>query len=177
MTQPVTPGDDGTYVIWGAVLSVLGVLLLVAELFIPSGGLIAVLAGIATVGAVIAYFLHDSTLGFASLVAYAILIPIAAVFFFKVVLNSSIGRRMILDSDVTTGSGRLPATESGEDDSLRVLIGRTGRAETALRPVGVVRIEGRRLNAIAEAGLIDAATDIVVTDVYDNQVKVRAANP
>ena len=44
---------------------------------------------------------------------------------------------------------------------------------TTLRPVGTVRIAGRRLDAMAESGIIEAGTAIVVTDVYDNQVKVR----
>ena len=45
--------------------------------------------------------------------------------------------------------------------------------ETALRPVGTVRIKGRRTDGMAEAGVIEANTPVVVTDIYDNQIKVR----
>ena len=55
----------------------------------------------------------------------------------------------------------------------RELIGLQGVTITSLRPVGKVRIEGRRIDAMAETGIIEADTPIVVVDVYDNQIKVR----
>ena len=58
---------------------------------------------------------------------------------------------------------------------LRQLIGVNGVSITALRPVGTVKIEGKRIDALAETGVIDADTPVVVTDVYDNQIKVRPA--
>jgi membrane-bound serine protease (ClpP class) len=48
-----------------------------------------------------------------------------------------------------------------------------GVAVTALRPVGTIKIEGRRVDAMAESGVIESGTNIVVVDVYDNQIKVR----
>ena len=44
---------------------------------------------------------------------------------------------------------------------------------TGLRPVGVVKINGQRVDALAEGGVIAANTPVLVTDVYDNQIKVR----
>ncbi|MHC5009117.1 MAG: NfeD family protein [Planctomycetota bacterium] len=44
---------------------------------------------------------------------------------------------------------------------------------TDLRPVGVVKIDGQRIDALAESGIVEAETPVVVTDVYDNQIKVR----
>jgi membrane-bound ClpP family serine protease len=59
---------------------------------------------------------------------------------------------------------------------MRQLIGARGVAVTMLRPVGTVKIEGRRIDALAENGYIESGSPIVVTDVQDNQVKVRAAD-
>ncbi|MHC4652278.1 MAG: NfeD family protein [Planctomycetota bacterium] len=58
-------------------------------------------------------------------------------------------------------------------EELRQLIGAEGVTETALRPVGFVKINGQRLDAMAESGVVEADTPVVVTDVYDNQIKVR----
>ena len=60
-----------------------------------------------------------------------------------------------------------------ELQALRALIGSEGTAVSDLRPVGKVRIEGERLDALAESGMIEAGTPVVVTTVYDNQIKVR----
>ena len=62
-------------------------------------------------------------------------------------------------------------------EELRQLIGAEGVTETALRPVGFVKINGQRLDAMAESGIVEAGMPVVVTDVYDNQIKVRPATP
>ncbi len=53
------------------------------------------------------------------------------------------------------------------------LIGAEGMTLSALRPVGFVKINGQRIDAMAETGVIEANMPVVVTDVYDNQIKVR----
>ena len=55
------------------------------------------------------------------------------------------------------------------------LVGAMGTVETDLRPVGIVRIDNHRLDALSEQGFIKAGARIVVTDAYDNQLKVRMA--
>ena len=93
----------------------------------------------------------------------------------------------LLVSDQEADAGPLAAALSQEGPrpkfpehignyQLRELIGAEGRAITALRPVGVVKIGGERVDALSELGVIESGTDIVVTDVYDNQVKVRAVS-
>ncbi len=52
-------------------------------------------------------------------------------------------------------------------------MGAEGTTVTDLRPVGFVTINGQRMDGMAESGVIEADTPVVVTDVYDNQVKVR----
>ena len=45
--------------------------------------------------------------------------------------------------------------------------------ESDLRPVGMIRIDGDRHEALAETGVIDANIEVEVVEVYDNQLKVR----
>ena len=64
----------------------------------------------------------------------------------------------------------------GKSSSLQVgqyLVGKTGVTLSVLRPVGVVRINGERIDAIAETGSIEADTPIIVVSATDNQLKVR----
>ena len=58
-------------------------------------------------------------------------------------------------------------------DHWQYLVGKTGVTLSVLRPVGVVRINGERIDAIAETGSIEADTPIIVVSATDNQLKVR----
>jgi membrane-bound ClpP family serine protease len=46
-----------------------------------------------------------------------------------------------------------------------------------LRPVGVIRIGDRRMDALAESGIIDQGTEVEIVEIIDNQIKVRAKGP
>lgn len=65
--------------------------------------------------------------------------------------------------------------ERSERDALHALVGAEGVAMTDLRPVGAVRIDGTRYDALAEVGVIAAGTKVRVTKVEFNQIKVREA--
>jgi len=171
-------GDD-KFLVWGLILLGISMLLLGLELFVPSGGMIGILAGVASIGSIVAFFQYDTTWGLVATGAYVILGPIIGVFGFKLWINSSMGRGMILGADDDSASDEdSPLSEEHARQErlaqLRQLIGAQGVAVTPPRPVGVVKINGQRLDALAETGVIDSGSPIVVTDVYDNQIKVRA---
>jgi membrane-bound ClpP family serine protease len=173
--------SHGTYLLWGFVLFALALALLLLELFIPSGGLIGVLCGVAAIASIVAFFMYDTSWGVGVALAYLILAPIVLVAIFKLWLNSPIARLMILSGS----TGEADAADADEDPDaaerkrrqrlaeLKALIGVEGVTETALRPVGTIRIKGQRIDGMAESGIIEANTPVVVTDVYDNQIKVR----
>lgn len=176
-------GSGSLALIWGLLLFGAAVGLLFLEVFFPSGGILAILTGVATIASIVAFFQHSTTAGLLAILGYLILGPILIVFAFKVWMNSPVAKHLIL------GAGDREPGEEGDDedaaaynaemarlerlDEMRALIGLEGEAVTSLRPVGTVKIEGRRIDAMAEGTSIDAGTPIVVTDVYDNQVKVR----
>ena len=179
--------SDDAFLIYGFILLSIAVVLLAIELFVPSGGLIGVLAGVSAIASIVAFFKFDTTWGYVSAIAYLILGPIAGVFIFKLWLHSPVGRGMILGTQVGAPEGSEVPDDDDEDASgradqarrerlaqLQELIGAEGVTVTHLRPVGVVKIESQRVDALAEDGMIPADTRVVVTDVYDNQIKVRA---
>ena len=173
-------GDGDAYLLWGFMLLGIALVLLFLELFVPSGGLIGVVAGIAAIASVIAFFRFDTTWGMVAAGSYLVLGPIIGVFAFKLWLNSPLAKNMILGGNETVADNEEDLAMSAEHArqerlaQLRQLIGAQGVAVTALRPVGTVKINGQRIDAMAEFGIIDAGTAVVVTDLYDNQIKVRA---
>lgn len=169
---------DSTYFVWGCLLFGVALVLLCIEFFIPSGGLIGILCGVAAIGSIVAFFKYDTTWGIGVSLGYVVLTPITLVFVFKLWLNSPVGKAMIL-GDVTPGRDQEEAEAVSEQArrarlaELQQLIGAEGVTETALRPVGTVRINGQRADGLAETGVIEANTPVIVTDIYDNQIKVR----
>lgn len=176
--------NTDAFFLWGCILFAAAVVLLVIELFVPSGGLLGIMCGVAAIASIVAFFRYDSAWGIGVALAYILLTPIAIVFGFKLWVNSPVGKAMILgageSSDGADPEEAAMASEQARQArlaALRELIGARGEAETALRPVGTVRINGQRIDGMAESGVIEANTPIIVTDVYDNQVKVRSAGP
>jgi len=172
-------GDDA-YLLWGFILAGAALGMLFLELLVPSGGLLGILCGVAGIGSIVAFFRYDLAFGWSALVGYAVLTPIVLVFVFKLWLQSPLARRMVLQGDVegqTDGEPGAPGTAERARrqrfEELRQLIGAEGITVTALRPVGFVKINGQRVDAMAETGIVEAGTPVVVTDVYDNQIKVR----
>jgi len=171
---------DTTYLLWGFLLLGVAIALVALELFIPSGGLIAALAGVAVIGSITSFFMHDSTSGLVSLALYIVFSPIVLWAMFKFWIHSPLAGKMILGgSDPSVNNDESDPMATAEQArrerlaQLRELIGAEGQTVTPLRPVGTVRIDGQRIDAMSESGTIEANTPVVVTDVYDNQIKVR----
>lgn len=182
LAQNTTTASSGSswFLLAGLILFGAALLLFIAEIFIPTGGVLGILCVISVVSSIACFFRHDAVWGVAALMLYVLLIPIALFFGLRLWTQSPLARRMVL--------GGVP-TEAGNDEeamyaseharrerlgTLGALIGAEGVAATPLRPVGFVLIGGRRIDALAEGSVIEAQTPVVVVEVIDNQVKVRA---
>jgi len=175
-------GGDEAFLWWGVILLGVALVLLALELLIPSGGLIGLVAGIAVIGSVVAFWQYDPAFGLAATGLYIVLGPAVLVFIFKVWINSPLARKVILvnkDERIgATDDENLAESELARRErahQLEQLIGAEGRTVSACRPVGTVIIGGERIEALAETGIIEAGTPVVVTAVYDNQIKIRPA--
>jgi membrane-bound serine protease (ClpP class) len=60
----------------------------------------------------------------------------------------------------------------GVDPEILQLKGKKGIAITTLRPSGKISIEGKNYDALAESGMIDKGTEILVTRVETAQLYV-----
>jgi membrane-bound serine protease (ClpP class) len=182
-TNPPPPaaadGSNEIFLIWGFILGAVAFGFLVLELVIPSGGLIAILCAVSVIASVVSFFQAGEMWGSAALVTYLILTPIVLWFTFKIWIGSPLARKMVLGGDTGNNDDAEAAiyrSEQARQDrlaQLQELIGEEGVTETALRPVGTIRIGDERIDGMAESGVIYAGTPVIVTDVYDNQIKVR----
>jgi len=154
--------DGGTTLLWGFLLLGAMIFLIAMELIVPSGGILAIAAAAALIGAITAFFMHDTTTGLAALAAVIVLGPIAAWVGWKWWSGTEMANRMVLN----TGDTRLKHARD-------TLLNQTGTAETDLRPIGTVRIDQRRHDALSDHGFIAAGSAVTVVQVLDNQLKVR----
>ena len=148
--------------LWGFLLVGATIFLIALELVVPSGGILAICAAASLIGSVAAFFMHDTNTGFVALAAIAVLGPLAGWIGWKWWSGTSMAERLVLQ---TTEDSATPAHSD--------LLHRTGTAETDLRPIGVVRIDDLRHDALSDLGVIPAGTQITVVRVLDNQLKVR----
>lgn len=153
------------------ILFVAAVVLFVLEIFIPSGGLLAVLSASCLAGAIVCSFMIDPGLGLLAVIVALIGVPCAIALAIKVFPNTPVGKLMILSDSQTTTVKR---DEGASDERASELVGRRGVAITGLRPVGTCRVEGQRLECLSEVGTIEAGTPVEVTRVQETQIRVRA---
>lgn len=161
------------YLIWGVCLLAASLLLVIIEVFVPSGGLLAVVSTGCAVTGVVFLFKVSTTWGLAGLGAMVVLGPSAFAFALKIWPSTPMGRRMLgAKSPEEEEADRLAALK--EREKQLALIGAEGVVLSDLRPVGVIQIDGQRFDALSETGLIRAGSRIRVTKIDSNQVKVRA---
>ncbi len=143
--------------------------LLALEVLTPSFGVLAAAAVAALVGAVWVAFRFSALLGTGLLVGVIVGVPAYLVMLVRVLPGSSLGRGLFLrKADVPAEGEGTP-----EVQDYAALVGREGVAETLLRPSGAVRIDGRRVIASAESGVIRKGARVRVIRAGGMNVVVR----
>ncbi|QOI98993.1 MAG: hypothetical protein HRU70_00190 [Phycisphaeraceae bacterium] len=159
--------------LWGLALIGVSIVLTVLEIFIPSAGAISLTAAVVAIGGLVCLFqLEDKTWGFGALLALVILYP--AIFFGGIHLwkSTRVGRRaMGMPSEEEVEAARRKEME--ERGRWSALVGKEGAVLTDLRPVGVVEIEGQRIDALSDIAFVKSGTRVRVVSAQPNQVRVR----
>ncbi|MCR9248494.1 MAG: hypothetical protein NXI31_25995 [bacterium] len=147
-------------------LAIVGLALIVAEVFFVSFGVIAILAGASLVGAILVAFQDSVSFGVTMLVVEAIAAPAALFAAFRILPKTPFGRQLILSRPENT------SRSSAGDPGLGELLDKTGVTLSDLRPAGFARIDGRKVDVTTRGELIVAGRDVVVIDVSANRVLV-----
>lgn len=169
--------------VWG--LGLLGVALglLILEIFVPSGGVIGIVALVVAIAGLVGLYRTDTLWGVAGTLAVIVSVPMALWTWVKVFPNTPIGRAMMggddSPGDGSFGDGPGAHAPDGSREALGTgglpPVGSTGQALTDLHPSGFVEIDGKRYDALAQATLVDAGEAIVVTGRSGAQVEVDRA--
>ena len=145
-------------------LFVIGILLMILEIFLP-GGIVGAIGFISIVtGLVMAAY--DTQQGLASLgIAAVVTLVVTFLLVKRYGIKGLFGKFVLGDAQHNEEGYVAPKDQ-------RDLTGKSGIALTPLRPAGVVKVEGKRVDAVSAGGFIAAGTAIVVVQVEGTRVVV-----
>ncbi|MBN1806739.1 MAG: hypothetical protein JW837_15935 [Sedimentisphaerales bacterium] len=142
--------------------------LIIAEVFVPSGGLISLCALACLAGGVVIFFQHSRTAGWIGIGIAAVMIPAVLIFAYKIFPKTRFGKSVTLSPPERQQGDAIPDTSV-----LKEMLGKTGTVLTPLRPVGMCDFEGKRIECVAENGYVEKGKKIKVIDVESTQLTVR----
>ncbi len=147
----------------------LGILVLVAEIFIPSYGVLCI-AGLGFLAYAVyrAYIDISSTAGHALVAATIILVPTLALIAVKTFHRTPWGKKLAPPNPIAEAKDFAP-----QHEALKQYVGLSGKAITPLRPVGTCMFDGDRVNCVAESGMIENDTEIEAVGIRGREVEVR----
>jgi len=146
-------------------LQLAGVVVIIAEIIIPSGGLISVIA-IILFGYSLFLVFHNISIatGIVFVIADAITIPVLILVGLKLLARSP----AMLKRELSRAAGF-----TSQSAILADYLGKEGTATSDLRPAGRAEIAGKRVDVVSRGEYIDKGSAIVVTAVTGNQIIVR----
>jgi len=142
--------------------------LLVAEVFVPSGGLLSVCSLACLAGGVVIFFNYSTTVGWIGIIIAIIMIPTVLISAYRIFPKTKFGKTVTLMPPKRDLGDAIPDT-----DRLKELLGRTGVVLTDLRPVGMCDFSGQRLECVAETGYIEKDNNVTVIRAEGTQLTVR----
>lgn len=155
----------------GILLS-LGIIFAVIEFFTPGLGISGAVSAICVVCGIIARMVEGGSFTQLFIMIFLVLI-IFTILFLLTVRSAKYG---VLSKSPFVETGTAVSTELRDEEKnpLKALIGKQGVASSALRPVGMAKIEDQTYEVMANVGFLDADTKIEVIRVEGNKVFVKA---
>ncbi len=151
------------------ILSILGIALLITELFLPGFGVSGICGVLCLIAVSVIQFMTNNplTATLVTVVLGAILV-IMVVLFMHSMKNGVLFRSPIVLKEKIEAEALTPAS-----GSLEQLRGKTGTALTPLRPSGTVEIEGKRYSVVTDATFIDKGAEVTVVSVDGTKITVQ----
>ncbi len=147
----------------GVALILLGV-----DLFLPTGGILMILAAVAAITGMSFGFAHSATAGGWLTLVVLLSIPTLLFFFVKYYPSTAIGKKMIINRPEAR-----PYDFSSGKANHSLTVGDVGLAKTPLHPAGKITIHGIDFEAVSNTGIIEAGYAVVVTDIEMNVATVE----
>lgn len=162
---------------WAVLLLLIGMSILIAEVFIPSGGLMAAAAIISLTASVAcawyAWWDKSPNYFWGFLASMGVALPASVIVAFLIWPHTAMGKRAILEAPRPEEVASFRELES----HLARLPGRLGETLSVLNPAGMIRIDGQRIHCQSEGMIIETGVVVRVLAVHGNRVVVRRAPP
>ena len=147
------------------ILQLVGVVVIIAEIILPSGGILSIVAlGVFGYSLFIVFNEISMTIGFSFVAADLILIPVLVIVGLKLLARSPVTLRKTLSRKEGVSS---------QSSELESYVGMQGNALTDLRPAGIAVINGKRVDVVTRGEYLEKDSAIIVTAVTGNQIIVR----
>jgi len=147
------------------IMQLAGVAVLLAEVILPSGGVLTILAlGLFGYSLYIVFTSISMGVGMAFVVADILILPVVLIAGLKLLAYSPVTLRKSLKK--TDGV-------SSQSEKLGGYMGRTGKTLNSLRPSGTALLDGRRVDVVSRGEFIEKDKSVVVIAVEGNRVVVR----
>lgn len=152
------------------ICALVGIGLLVAEVFMPGFGVAGFSGIVLEIAAVVLMYIRTKSF-MASSVLFLVALSVTAVALSCSLRSATKGRLsrsgMILTSAETSENGYLAS------DDMQVFLEKEGTVITALRPTGIAEFDGVRLNVLSEGEFIRPDTAVKVIRVEGSKLFVR----
>ena len=147
------------------ILQLVGVVVVIAEVILPSGGILSIVAlGVFGYSLFIVFSEISKTIGFVFVAADLVLIPVLVIVGLKLLARSPVTLRKTLSRKEGVSS---------QPPELDSYIDMHGTAVTDLRPAGAAVIDGKRVDVVTRGEYLEKDSEIIVTAVTGNQIIVR----
>ncbi|HJF31324.1 MAG TPA: nodulation protein NfeD [Sporosarcina psychrophila] len=148
------------------ILFLIGVVLIVAEFFLPHG-IAGVIGTLAIIGSII------MAGGNPVYMAISVLIAVAIAVIGMVIIMKFFGKKLHLLNKVVLMD--TTDTESGYVSNVNriELLGRIAKTSTALRPSGAIELDGERIDVVSEGSYIAKGISVIIVKVEGSRVVVR----
>jgi membrane-bound ClpP family serine protease len=150
-------------------LIAIGLLLMAAELFLPTAGIAFVLGVGGVIAGIAIAFNNSSAQGVVTLIVVVVIVPLLGPPLMHYWPRTRIGKKFLLsgpEEDATIA--QMPVHLE-----LEQLRGRYGKTLSPLRPAGVADFDGRRVDVLTDGTMVDAGQWVKVMDVRAGRVVVR----
>ena len=154
---------------WSIILLSVGFLVVFLELFIPSAGMLGILATILLVSGVVVAFFHSLFAGAIALLITVVSIPVLLAIMVNVWPHTPLGRRILLGK--MDAKDVMPTSEQYTE--FKHLIGQLGIAKTKMLPSGIVLINDRKYDALSDGFAIESGQPIKVSAVKGTRIIVQ----
>jgi membrane-bound serine protease (ClpP class) len=150
-----------------AVLIATGIILLIAEVYLP-GAIAGIFGGISLFAAGIYGFSSFGPVNGAFIAAGIVALTcVMGILWLKYFPRTSMGRKITLEQDMSDATAANP--------DLRQLIGKEGEASSELRPAGFATFDRKRVDVVTQGEMIGKGERVRVIDVKGNRVVVAVS--